>query len=184
MEQFGDYAYYYNAFYKDKDYAKEASDVDTLLKKYGHDVKDVLVYGCGTGSHDAELVKLGYHLHGIDMSPQMIEEARKRAAAQNLVIDYDVADIRTYEPHRKYDAVVSLFHVMSYQTRNEDIKNALTSARKALNKGGILLFDCWYGPGVLTDPPAVRIKEVEDDDYRLIRLCKPELFDKRDAVDV
>ena len=35
MEVFKDYAYYYNAFYRDKDYASEAAQVDVLLKKYG-----------------------------------------------------------------------------------------------------------------------------------------------------
>lgn len=44
MEQFGDYAYYYNSFYKDKDYASEARDVDSLLKKYGKDIKDIIVF--------------------------------------------------------------------------------------------------------------------------------------------
>ncbi|EOS27439.1 hypothetical protein C804_04115 [Lachnospiraceae bacterium A4] len=32
-----------------------------------------------------------------------------------------VADVRIYDLHIKYDAVISLFHVMSYQVSNEDI---------------------------------------------------------------
>lgn len=35
MEVFQNYAYYYNAFYKDKDYNAEAKQIDALLKKYG-----------------------------------------------------------------------------------------------------------------------------------------------------
>ncbi len=77
MEQFGDYAYYYNSFYKDKDYASEAREVDSLLKKYGNDIKDIIVFGCGTGSHDAELTNMGYQCHGIDISSTMIDEAQK-----------------------------------------------------------------------------------------------------------
>lgn len=38
MEQFGDYAYYYNAFYQDKDYSKESQDVDTILKENGDEI--------------------------------------------------------------------------------------------------------------------------------------------------
>ena len=38
MEVFGDYAYYYNAFYKDKNYIEEALNVDSLLKIYGKNV--------------------------------------------------------------------------------------------------------------------------------------------------
>ncbi len=184
MPQFVDYAYYYNAFYKDKDYAKEARDVDLILKEYGDNVKDILVFGCGTGNHDEEFINLGYRCHGIDMSSGMINEARKKAEAKHLDIEYEVADIRNYEPRRKYDAVISLFHVMSYQTGNDDIKSAFRSARAALSKGGLLLFDAWYGPGVLTEPPEVRIKEVEDANNRLVRLCRPVIYDKKNTVDV
>ena len=35
MEVFQDYAYYYNAFYEDKDYKKEAAQVDSMLKRFG-----------------------------------------------------------------------------------------------------------------------------------------------------
>ena len=38
MEVFKDYAYYYNAFYQDKDYKTEAEQVDHLLKRYGHNI--------------------------------------------------------------------------------------------------------------------------------------------------
>ena len=46
------------------------------------------------------------------------------------------------------------------------------------------MFDLWYGPGVLTDPPVVRVKEVEDDQYRLVRIARPVMYDERNIVDV
>ena len=33
MEVFKDYAYYYNTFNKDKDYKKEAKQIDDLIKR-------------------------------------------------------------------------------------------------------------------------------------------------------
>ncbi len=39
MEVFQDYAYYYNAFYKDKDYAAEGRQIDVLVKRYGSGIK-------------------------------------------------------------------------------------------------------------------------------------------------
>lgn len=184
MEVFQDYAYYYNAFYRDKDYRKEAEQVDLLLRKYGSKVNSLMNFGCGTGRHDIELAKMGYQCSGIDMSSMMVEIACKNASEQGLEIDFGVGDIRTYEPAEKHDAVISLFHVMSYQNSNEDIQNALKAARKALDKGGILLFDVWYGPGVLSDKPALRVREVEDEQNKLIRIARPVLYDKRNVVDV
>ena len=184
METFKDYAYYYNAFYQDKDYRTEALQVDTLLKKYGKNVSNLINYGCGTGKHDLVLSGLGYQCTGIDMSSFMIEIARENARQERANIDFSVADIREYEPAKKYDAVISLFHVMSYQNSNEDILAAFRAARRALNHGGIFLFDVWYGPGVLSDKPVVRVKEIEDERNRLIRIARPVMHDKENVVDV
>lgn len=184
MEVFQDYAYYYNAFYQDKDYLAEAGQVDVLLKKYGHGVQRLVNYGCGTGRHDIELTKLGYRCTGIDVSPLMIDIAKKNAEDEGMNIDFSVADIRKFEPEERYDAVISLFHVMSYQNSNEDIITAFQSARKALSKDGVFLFDVWYGPGVLSDKPSVRVKEVEDDRYKLIRIARPVMHDQENIVDV
>lgn len=181
MEVFHDYAYYYNAFYEDKDYEAESEQVDKLLKKYGDNTKKIINYGCGTGRHDIELLKLGYECTGIDLSPLMIEIAQKNERGG---LNFAVADIRTYTPSEKYDAVISLFHVISYQNKNQDIMAAFRTARLSLKKGGIFLFDVWYGPGVLTDQPAVRVKEVQDDNFRLIRIARPVMHDKENVVDV
>ncbi len=180
MDVFKEYASFYDALYKDKDYMSEAKDVDQLLKKWGSDIKDIIVYGCGTGKHDRCLKELGYNIHGIDMSDDMIKEA----IAANSGIGYEVGDIREYVSDRKYDAVISLFHVMSYQNTNEDIKRAFASARKALNKGGIFLFDVWYGPGVLTDPPVLRIKKAETEKYSIVRIARPYMHANENIVDV
>ncbi|EOS27440.1 hypothetical protein C804_04116 [Lachnospiraceae bacterium A4] len=39
MEIFQNYGMYYNAFYKDKNYPAEVRQVDSLLRKYGNEVK-------------------------------------------------------------------------------------------------------------------------------------------------
>lgn len=184
MEVFKDYAYYYNAFYQDKDYKAEALQVDGLLRKYGTNIHRIINYGCGTGRHDLEFSRMGYQCTGIDMSSLMIDIARQNAKNEAIDINFSVADIRTYEPQEKYDAVISLFHVMSYQNSNQDIMDALRAARKALDPGGIFLFDAWYGPGVLSDKPVVRVKEIEDDQNKLIRIARPIMHDKENVVDV
>lgn len=184
MDTFQDYAYYYNSFYKDKDYVAEAITVDKLLHSYNSQIKNIINFGCGTGKHDLELAKLGYQCRGIDLSPMMIEIAKQNADLSGYGIEFDVADVREYETEKKYDAVISLFHVMSYQNKNEDILRAFKSARKVLNDDGYFLFDAWYGPGVLSDKPCVRVKEIEDEENRLIRIARPVMHDKENVVDV
>ena len=184
MEVFKDYAYYYNTFYQDKDYKAEAAQVDSLLKKFGCGVTSVLNYGCGTGKHDIELSKLGYCCTGIDFSDLMIDLARDNVKQEGIDIRFSVADIRCYESQEQYDSVISLFHVMSYQNRNSDILAAFRAARKALNAGGIFLFDVWYGPGVLCDKSGIRVKEIEDEKNKLVRIARPVMHDKENVVNV
>lgn len=184
MEVFKDYASYYNAFYENKDYRAEAAQVDYLLKKHGEKIKKVIDFGCGTGKHDIELAKMGYSTSGIDMSSLMIDIAIENVKKENFDIEFSVADIRNFKPQSHYDAVISLFHVMSYQNGNEDILAAFRTARKALDKGGLFLFDVWYGPGVLSDKPSVRVKEVEDDKNKLVRIARPIMHERKNLVDV
>ena len=183
MAVFKDYARYYDALYRNKDYMKEARDIDRLLRRQAgaQGIVTLLNLGCGTGKHDRCLNALGYAVDGVDMSAEMIQEARVAGSGN----DYEVADIRTYAPQKKYDAVISMFHVISYQNTNEDVVNAFGTARRALDAGGLFLFDLWYGPGVLTDKPATRIKQVETDrGETVVRLATATMHPETDIVDV
>ena len=85
MEVFQDYAYYYNAFYKDKNYINEAGQVEDLLKRYGNNIKKIINFGCGTGRHDIELSRKGYSCKGIDISPLMIDIAKNNICLENVL---------------------------------------------------------------------------------------------------
>ena len=86
--------------------------------------------------------------------------------------------------NRKFDVVVSLFHVMSYQTTNEDLRLAFETAKFHLKEGGLFIFDCWYGPGVLTDPPVTRVKRIGNDYIDVLRIAEPVMHYDRNMVDV
>lgn len=82
---------------------------------------------------------------------------------------------------RQFDAVI---HFISYQTTNDDVSAAFQTARKHLNPGGIFTFDVCYGPAVLMDRPAVRIKRMMDDEIEVTRLAEPVLHPNENLVDV
>ena len=181
MKTFEDYAYYYNAFYGDKDYSGEVNIVDELIKKYQPNSHYLLDMGCGTGRHDFEFVKHGYEVLGVDISENMIKIASESAKSG---MKFEVGDVRSFRGDGKFDTVVSMFHVMSYQTSNEDLMNALETAKENLKDGGLFIFDAWYGPGVLTDKPAVRVKKIEDKDNLIMRIATPEFHVDQNIVDV
>jgi len=178
---FDDYAHYYNLLYRDKNYNEEVDFVKMLIKKENPNASTILDLGCGTGRHDRLFAKEGFVITGVDLSEQMISVAKKDEC-ENLRFVF--GDARTVNLSKKFDVVVALFHVMSYQVSNNDILSVFNTASKHLEKDGIFIFDCWYGPAVLTDRPTVRIKRLDDNIINLVRLSEPQMNSKENTVDV
>lgn len=171
---FDSYSMYYNLLYKDKDYAAEADYIAHLLGN----AKTVFEMGCGTGKHAKLLTSKGYKMFGIDLSKTMLEQAKA------LGIDCEQGDVRTFRAGRKFDAVISLFHVASYQTLDEDINNYFKTAAAHLNKGGKFIFDVWHKQAVLAQVPEKRTKTLENDDIKVVRYCVPNHIKEKDMVEV
>jgi SAM-dependent methyltransferase len=187
MPVFGSYSRYYNLLYLDKDYAGEATYVAELIGKHHPGAKSILDLGCGTGRHDLLLADMGYEVTGVDMSQEMLDVANAHLSSlisHPLSINFHQGDIRSIRLNTTFDVVVSLFHVMSYQTSNEDLEAAFATARMHLKPGGVFIFDCWYGPAVLTDRPAVRVKRLEDETISVTRIAEPTLYPNDNIVDV
>jgi len=187
MNIFENYAEFYDLIYHDKDYHGEANYIDSLIKKYLPMASTILEFGCGTGKHAMLLAKKGYGICGIDLSKNMIETANHRVAGKYDLkesVSFLFGDIRTVNLNKKFDVVISLYHVFSYQIKNQDIIDALKTASQHLNKDGLLIFDCWYGPAVLCDLPAVRVRRVESDDYLITRISEPKQYFNDNIVDI
>lgn len=188
MSVFSDYASCYELLYKDKDYNAEADYVINLLQKYNPNAQSVLELGCGAGTHAFLFAEKGYSVHGIDLSPEMLNIAQnKLQQAPEYIknrLSFICSDLCNFELNKKFDAVISLFHVMSYQASNYALEKAFHTASKHLEKGGVFIFDCWYGPGVLTDKPSVRIKKAENEHVKIVRIAEPVMFPNQNTVDV
>lgn len=184
MTVFGSYSYYYNLFYRDKDYIGEADYVDGLVRRFIPSAVTMLNLGCGTGNHDFELARKGYRITGIDLSAEMLAVAQQRTTETGSDICFRQGDVRSVRLDRTFDVAVSLFHVMSYQTGNEDLVSALATVRAHLKPGGIFIFDFWHGPGVLTDPPVVRVRRLKEGTAEIVRMVEPELLVNENVVAV
>jgi SAM-dependent methyltransferase len=188
MNVFARYAHYYNVLYRDKDYTQEAQYVHQLVQRYAPQTKTVLELGCGTGRHASELARQGYQVHGMDQSETMLQQAAEYQA-QNApelrdALVFSLGDLRTIRLSQTFDAVIAVFHVMCYQTTNEDLVAAFQTANTHLKPDGIFIFDFWYGPAVLTDRPTVRVKRWEDDLVHIRRVAEPVMSPNENIVDV
>lgn len=96
---------------------------------------------CGTGTVAEILSREGYKVAGFDISPPMIDRARRKARAQGLGIEYHVADAAEVDLGGRYDAAYSFFDSLNYIVEPERLALALSRVRKHLEPGGVFVFD-------------------------------------------
>ena len=184
MSIFGKYSSYYDLINKDKDYLSEVEYIHELIQKHNPGADSILDLGCGTGNHDFFLKEKGYKVTGIDNSKEMLSVAKSKITSKSSTLKFVQGDIRNVRLGKQYDVIISLFHAMSYQITNEDLMSVFETAKFHLKEGGVFIFDCWYGPAVLTDRPSVRVKRLEDDSISIVRVAEPTMFPNENRVDV
>jgi len=116
-----------------------------LLAESGFAAGRVVDLGCGSGVLAARLEGSGYHVLGIDLSPEMVALARERAPAAGFrvgsCLDAEIPPCC---------AVAAVGEVFSYLADSRDLDARLAGlfqrAHAALLPGGVFLFDV-AGPG-------------------------------------
>jgi len=101
--------------------------------------------GCGSGATTAAAWRqapAGSVAHGLDLSPALIEVARRRHRAHSASLAFEVADMGTMAPpNARYDRLISRLGVMFFT----DPPSAFANLRRWLAPGGRCAFAVW-GP--------------------------------------
>lgn len=108
------------------------------IERYG---QPVLEMACGTGRLLIPLAERGVRITGLDMSPQMLAHAKKKARARRVPINVVEGDMRRFRLRRKFKlifvAAQSLAHLYTYQ----ELGQCLDSVRRHLAVEGRLLIE-------------------------------------------
>lgn len=180
-QPFGNYSQYYDLLYADKDYAGETRYVVESLARFGRPSGSILEFGSGTGRHGRLLTESGYTVFGIERSPEMVAIANN---PRNESFTSQIGDIQNVRLGKLYDAVISLFHVISYLTTNKALGDVFETAAAHLGAGGLFLFDVWHGPAVLCQRPTIRVRRMADEHLNVVRIAEPTLDSSRNLVTV
>lgn len=177
MKVFGEtYANQYDELVGDKDYRRECDLIDEVFERFGTEkIRSVVDFGCGTGNHSIPLAQRGYKITGIDVSSDMLNVARQKSINVGSQIKWVEGDVRYVEAGGPFDAGLFMFAVLGYQLSNEDMMAALNNARRHIRAGGLLAFDVWYGPAVLSMKPSNGVKVVSVADGKVIRVVNSQL---------
>jgi SAM-dependent methyltransferase len=177
MKVFGaTYANQYDELVGDKNYRQECDLIEQVFERFGNGKIQALVdFGCGTGSHSIPLAQRGYQVTGVDVSADMLNVARLKSKDVGAHVTWLEGDVRNVEAGGPFDAGLFMFAVLCYQPSNEDIMATLHNARRHIRPGGLLAFDVWYGPAVLSMKPSDRVKIVPFDEGKVIRVVNSQL---------
>ena len=178
-EVFASYSQYYDLLYADKNYIAETKYVEELLLDYGISSGAILELGSGTGKHANLLAENGYDITGVERSGEMIEKAQKNEKCTFLL--GDILDIKL---ETRFDAALSLFHVVSYLTSNEQISQLFQNTSLHLRAGGLFIFDVWFTPSVAFHRPEVRVKRMADNEVEITRIAAPNILENENIVEV
>jgi len=182
-----EYAAQYDGLYVEKDYRNECDIIEKIIQLQANiGSNSILDIGCGTGGHAIEFIKRNYEVTGVDLSPYMLEIAKIKSESIGLQhkIRWVCGDIRDFNTGIKYDVCIMMFSVIGYLVSNEDILAGLRNVRKHLKLGGLIIFDFWSGPAVITSPATDRVKEIKRKDSTIIRMGKTSLNIEKQVADV
>lgn len=99
----------------------------------------LLDVACGTGVAAARAAEQGVHVTGVDFSPEMIGEARRRHPA----LTFETGDAEALPfPDASFDAVIANFGIHHV----ERPERAMAQARRVLAEGGTFAFTFWAAP--------------------------------------
>ncbi len=96
---------------------------------------------CGPGRHSLELARRDFRMTGVDRTVDYIEEARVRAEAEGLEIEFVVEDMRRFLRPAAFDATLNLFTSFGYFDDPTDDLRVVENVHASLVPGGIFVMD-------------------------------------------
>jgi SAM-dependent methyltransferase len=136
---YGEYAWAFDLLV-DRPVRKESGViVDWLVERQVLPGAQVLDAGCGTGRYAIELARRGYAVHGIDLSPQLIDVAIQSSEDAKACVSFAVGDICDPLPN-VYDAILCR-GVLNDIVEDEERDTVFARFAGALRPCGVLVLD-------------------------------------------
>lgn len=103
-------------------------------------VSRCLDIGCGSGEHAGGLARMGFQSSGQDLSPRMIEIARKKQP----LCEFHLEDFSVSIKGGPYEGIFSLHGSFCYLLDNQSVLRAFQHAYSALSPGGVFILEVWH----------------------------------------
>jgi SAM-dependent methyltransferase len=128
--------------FSERRWADAPAEVDSILKLLRPEPRGaILDLCCGPGRHSLELARQGFSVVGVDRTSLYISEAKKRAKAEKLKVEFVRQDMRRFRRPGAFDAAINMFTAFGYFKDPQDDRRVLLNVHRSLKPGGMLLMD-------------------------------------------
>lgn len=97
--------------------------------------------GCGLGRIAVELAVRGAHVTGVDLIKPFLDAAAEAAAAENVVIEWVQADLRTFIRPNAFDIAINMYTSFGYCKTIEEDTLIISNIAQSLKKGGCFILE-------------------------------------------
>lgn len=135
---------------------EQADILDKIFKDCGFQGSTrILDCACGIGTQSIGLAALGYSVAASDISEEEIKEARNRATAAGLNIDFKCADFRALGNvySENFDIIIAMDNALPHMLSKEDLNRAIESITERMARGGIFVASIRDYDVILEDKP-------------------------------
>lgn len=103
--------------------------------------KTVMELGCGTGTLAIGFAHLGAKVIGLDLSAEMIEQAKNKATEEFVDVEFTVGSMTDFVVSEPVDIIIIPIDSINYLSTREDIELTFGAIQRALKPDGKLFFD-------------------------------------------
>jgi SAM-dependent methyltransferase len=121
----------------------------------------VLELGCGTGNKLIPIASDGHPCTGLELSPEMLAEARRKADERGVQVEWVHGDMREFDRGRTFDLVFIAANSLLHLHDADDLVGCFRSARRHLAPGARLVLDV-FNPSVRTLAQADGVRRRRD----------------------
>lgn len=141
MDAYHALAVSYDRLTNDVDYQVTVDFYNEILKREGLRPRTAVDLACGTGSVTAILAKQGLDVTGVDQSEEMLTVAMEKVMDLEKPPRFICQSLQELFLPRGVDLAVCALDSLDYITDPADCAQAIRRIYKALNPGGIFIFD-------------------------------------------
>ncbi|SDB21190.1 class I SAM-dependent DNA methyltransferase [Eubacterium oxidoreducens] len=141
MASYEAFAQVYDLFMDNIPYETWCDNLLGFLQEAG--IKEGLVVdlGCGTGVMTRMLELAGYDMIGIDLSQDMLWEARQHQIEEGSNILYLQQDMREFELYGTVRAIICICDSINYILKEEELVKVFSLVNNYLDPQGLFVFD-------------------------------------------